>query len=94
MITAPHYSLKREKPLILPILFNVYLAALDLEMLCPQPSQLNYLKYGSKLIKDKKGQDFGFMFCLKDLDIPVSTELCKIILGLLSGLIYDNMCQM
>lgn len=95
VITALHCSLNREKkPLNLPILFNVYLAALDLEMLCPQSSQLSYLKYGQRLIKDEKGQDFGFMFCLKDLDIPVCTELCKIILGFLSGLIYDHMCQM
>lgn len=79
----------------LPTLFNVYLAALDQEMLFPQSShaQLSYLKYGCKLIKDKKGQDFGFMFCLKDLDIPACTDLSKIILRLLSVLIYNNICQ-
>lgn len=94
VITALYCSLKREKTLNLPILFHVCLAALDQEMLCPQSSQLSYLKYSCRLIKDKKGQDFSFMVCLKDLDIPVCPELCKTILGLLSGLIYDNMCQM
>lgn len=64
-------------------------------MLWPQSShaQLSYLKYGCRFIKDKKGQDFGFMFCLKDLDIPDCTELSKRILGLLSVLIYNNICQ-
>lgn len=81
--------------LCLGILFNVYLAALDQEMLCPPSShaRLSYLKYGCRLIKDKKGLDFGFMFCLKDLDIPDCTELSKIILGILSVLIYNNICQ-
>lgn len=73
----------------------MYLAALDQEMLCPQCShaQLGNLKYSCRLIKNKKGQDFGFMFCLKDLDISDCTELSKIILGLLSVLIYNNICQ-
>lgn len=64
-------------------------------MLCPQSShsQLSYLKYGCSFTKDKKGQDFGIKFCLKDSDIPHCTELSKIFLGFLSVLIYNNICQ-